>query len=869
MTDKLLRENGERLNSIFNSMQTGIVIIDAGTHIIVDANNAALEMIGAGRQEVVGHVCHRFICPMEAEVCPISELEEYLEKSESVLLRADGRRIPVFRSASTMTLDGHKYIIESVVDISDRKWMEELLIESEEKYRVIFETSGAATIIADEDRMIYMANREFVRISGYSREEIEGKKYWTEFVHPQDVEKMRCYHDERRLNGAGKRAPDKYEFRFIDKTGALHNCLVSVAVIQGTKKSVASMVDITEHKRTAEIVHDKEERFRNMVANVPGVIFRCLFNADRTMEFVSNAVEDISGYAPEEFMSGGSRAYTGIIHQDDRRKVAVSIGEAVKKKAQYSVEYRILHAGGGQRWVHEKGQGVFSPEGEPLFVDGSISDITERILKEDEIRHVYRMMRSILEKAPMGIYTVTASGAVDYVNFSMLIISGVSREEFMGYNVYEIPSYKRIGLDEKIRQAFEGESFVMEGVEYHGHRSEKYTIRNFTGMPLEEGNEKKVLVFVEDITERSRVEKLKDDFLNTVSHELRTPLAITREGLSLIIDRVAGDLNEKQTHILSVSKDNIDRLGRIINGLLDISKIDSGKAELKKNLVNMNALIRQAAVSFENRARHKGLELRLDLPPEEISIYADSDKVVQIFINLIGNALKFTEKGYIEISLKHSLGEITCAVRDSGAGISEENLPKLFSKFQQFGRRAGGGEKGTGLGLSIVKGLVEMHKGAIRVESRLGEGTSFIFTLPSFNSEELFREYITNGINEARSRDSRVSLIMISVVDFEGVRQRVPQERLHTVLRGMERLLEDSLRRAGDVAVKDTCEIIVLLSDCARESAVAVSGRLKEIVMEYLRQEGLEGEIKIDFGIATYPDEAGNEEELISKARNK
>ena len=869
MTDKLLRESGERLNSIFDSMQTGIVIIDAGTHTIVDANNAAVRMIGAQRREIIGHICFKFICPMESGGCPITEFGEYLEKSECMLLRADGNRVPVFKSASTITLDNHKYIIESLVDISERKWMEELLIESEEKYRVIFENTGAATIIADEDRMIYMANREFVRISGYAREEIEGKKYWTEFVHPQDLERMQCYHLDRRACCPGRKTPDKYEFRFLDKSGAVHNCLVTVAMIQGTKKSVASIVDITEHKRTAEIIHEKEERLRNIIANVPGVIFRSSFNADRTMEFISNAVENLSGYKPEDFMSGGSRAYTGIIHQEDRRRVGEIIGAAVAAKAQYAVEYRIFHAGGGQRWVLEKGQGVFSPEGEPLFLDGSIFDITERIQKEEEIRHVYRMMRSILEKAPMGIYTVNASGNIDYVNLSMLMISGVSREEFIGYNVYELPSYKRIGLDEKIKRAFDGESFFIGGVEYHGHKSEKNTIRNFTGMPLEEGHEKKILVFVEDITERSRVEKLKDEFLNTVSHELRTPLAITREGLSLIIDRIAGDLNEKQAHILSVAKDNIDRLGRIINGLLDISKIDSGKVELKKSLVDMNALIRQVAVSFENRIRQRGLELRLDLPPEEISIYADSDKVTQIFVNLVGNALKFTEKGHIEISLKHSLGEITCAVRDSGAGISEENIPKLFSKFQQFGRKAGGGEKGTGLGLSIVKSLVELHKGAIRVESRLGEGSSFVFTLPSFNSEELFREYITNGIKDARSRDARVSLIMISVVDFEGVRQRIPQERLHAALRGMERLLEESLRRAGDVAVKDTCEIIVLLSDCPRESAVAVSGRLKETVLDYLRREGLDKEIKVDFGIATYPDEAGNDEELISKARNK
>lgn len=230
--------------------------------------------------------------------------------------------------------------------------------------------------------------------------------------------------------------------------------------------------------------------------------------------------------------------------------------------------------------------------------------------------------------------------------------------------------------------------------------------------------------------ELMKLDQLKSEFISTVSHELRTPLSITKEGISLVVDEIPGKVNPKQKGILRTASENIDRLARIINDLLDISKIEAGKAELKKSPVDLRDLIKHVADSFSPEIKKKGLQLKVDLPQERAELNIDPDRITQVIINLVGNAVKFTEKGQVEIGLELKPDEVECSVSDSGVGIAADNLPKVFGKFQQFSRTAGGGAKGTGLGLSIVKGIVEMHGGKVRVESELGAGSKFTFSLP-------------------------------------------------------------------------------------------------------------------------------------------
>ncbi len=369
-----------------------------------------------------------------------------------------------------------------------------------------------------------------------------------------------------------------------------------------------------------------------------------------------------------------------------------------------------------------------------------------------------------------------------------------------------------------------------------------------------------------DVTKEKEVDRMKTEFVSTVSHELRTPLSITKEGLSLVLDGITGIIDEKQKRVLVTAKSNIDRLANIIDSLLDISKIEAGKVELKIDTVNLNDLISGLVSSFSNRAMNKGLELKVNLPEKQINVCVDAEKLIQIFTNLTANALKFTSKGYIEVSALEKEDEVECSVLDTGIGISGDDLPKVFSKFQQFSRVPGAGEKGTGLGLSIAKALVELHYGKIWVESQFGKGSKFSFTLPKYNTEALFRRYIKKGIEEAGKKNSMFSLIVVSVALPVPTEKENSQE-MELLLKDIEGAIKSCLRRKDDLVVKAASAIMVFLNDCLREGALVVQVRLQQAVEDVLAKKWLGKEANLHFGLAVYPDDAKDDEELLMKAK--
>jgi len=382
----------------------------------------------------------------------------------------------------------------------------------------------------------------------------------------------------------------------------------------------------------------------------------------------------------------------------------------------------------------------------------------------------------------------------------------------------------------------------------------------------EKGERLGFVITIRDITAEKEVDRMKTEFISTVSHELRTPLSITKEGISLVLDGITGKINEKQGKILTIAKGNIDRLARIIGSLLDISKIETGSMELKKERVDITNLIEQVASSFEQKIKKKDLELKVKFPKEGIDVYAEGDKIIEVFTNLLGNALKFTEKGYIEISAKELEDEIECVVSDTGIGISKDDLPNLFNKFQQFGRIDGAGEKGTGLGLSIVKGIVESHHGKIQVESTPGIGSKFIFTLPKYIAiQELYSEYIDGGIREAIKMNSKMSLLLVSVFELDKLKQKLTRQIFDSTLKDIEEMIRNNHVRSGDVVVSENNQNMVLVNNCDQESILKVENRIEKMLDDYLKDRNLTKEIKFVFGSATYPDDGVNAEKLLEK----
>jgi len=350
---------------------------------------------------------------------------------------------------------------------------------------------------------------------------------------------------------------------------------------------------------------------------------------------------------------------------------------------------------------------------------------------------IYEIIRAILEVAPIGIYIVNSKGRIDYVNAIMLTISGDTYEDFKTMNVFELPTYKELGLDDKIKSVFDGNSFSMQAVKYTSHFSKKTTVRNIIGIPLEEEKEKKALIFIEDITQIKKAEDesmkamaIKSQFISTVSHELRTPLAIIKWYLDTVQDETVGKLNEKQKELLTTAKENADRLTRLINNVLDYQKLEVGWTEFKTKEEDVNSLIENAAKNMRPLAVNKKLELKLSLSKDLPEIKIDKDKITQVLTNLINNALKFTDNGTITVTSKKEGNTISIAVSDTGFGIKKEDMDKLFHTFSQIPVSEEGTRGGTGLGLAISKRIVQEHRGKIDVQSEHGKGSTFKIYLP-------------------------------------------------------------------------------------------------------------------------------------------
>jgi len=227
-----------------------------------------------------------------------------------------------------------------------------------------------------------------------------------------------------------------------------------------------------------------------------------------------------------------------------------------------------------------------------------------------------------------------------------------------------------------------------------------------------------------------QLDLLKDDLIATVSHELKTPLSTIKDFTSILLEEPP-KLTDDQSEYIGIINSNIDRLSRLVENILDNKRIKPEKMKLKREFVNIIHLAQYVVSMLKPTADKMNITLKTTYSKSRINVYLDSDRVVQVFMNLLSNALKFTQQnGHVSISIEEKQSQIECSVTDTGVGIAPENLDKLFLKFRRFGPKAETGHRGVGLGLAIAKEIVDMHNGKIWVESKVKKGAKFIFTLP-------------------------------------------------------------------------------------------------------------------------------------------
>jgi len=366
-------------------------------------------------------------------------------------------------------------------------------------------------------------------------------------------------------------------------------------------------------------------------------------------------------------------------------------------------------------------------------------DHAERKRAEKALRASEQEFRTLTEAMPQIVWVTRADGWNIYFNQQWVDYTGLTLEESYGHswNTPFHPDDKQRVWD-ALQQATQNNDVY--SLECRLRRADGvYRWWLVRGVPFRDAAGKIVKWFgtCTDIDGIKRAAEAlvelahtKAKFTAMVSHELRSPIAVIKEALNIVLDGLTGPLNNEQKDVLETSKEHVDRLGRLINNVLDCQKIEAGKMgyDLREN--DLNDVAREVHKSMTILSKRKNLDLRLELGEGLTKMKFDREKIVQVLLNLVSNAIKNTTTGSVTVSTQRESGEVHVRVRDTGKGIPAEDLPKLFIPFERIDRLREQEKGGTGLGLSIAKELVLAHHGKIWAESEMGMGTTFHVTLP-------------------------------------------------------------------------------------------------------------------------------------------
>ncbi len=464
-----------------------------------------------------------------------------------------------------------------------------------------------------------------------------------------------------------------------------------------------------------------------------------------------------------------------------------------------------------------------------------------------------RLSKFSIDHAVDALLWLDADGRVLYGNASAARILGGAPDQLVAQSFFEIAPDLNPGLwrelwkEIRARGNFSFE-FSLLGAE-NRPRQVELTVYRFEIAPQEFA-----CVFFRDLEERQRLKLMEQEFVSTVSHELRTPLTVIREGVSQVADGLRGEINDKQARALSIALTGIDRLGRMIGDLLDLSKMESDKVTPRRERIDLSILAREVAVTFQTMATDRAIDLRITIPAGPVIVFADKDRLIQVLTNLLGNAFKFTERGRIVLSVWMDPGSVSCAVEDSGVGLSSDDLGKIFSKFEQLGRLSVTGERGTGLGLSICKAILDVHKGRIWGESAgPSKGSRFIFELPRQNARDVFLEQLSPVLQEVALRGGSLSTVTFDIFSAEG--STVPDAYIMTALEGLENLVRQHQGRKPAILIKDVNAVYLAMPSTVAKEADRMALQIQTAFQEALAREGLASRLETRYRIANFPDD--------------
>ncbi len=455
---------------------------------------------------------------------------------------------------------------------------------------------------------------------------------------------------------------------------------------------------------------------------------------------------------PPEFEDGGPERYHPYVHPDDRHLLDAADRSALTPGGHYFAEYRIIRPNGEVRWLREQGESVRDDAGRLVRVTGVTQDVTSRKRADEALAAERDVLTTLMDNLPDAVYVKDTQSRFLRINPAGAHGIGASDPaEALGktdFDFFPQSLAEEFFADEQ-RVVATGEPRLNKlEAQDDDPETARWWLTSTVPLRNREGDTVGLVGSSRDVTDLRRLEdelraakeaaeaasRAKSDFLATMSHELRTPMNAIIGYAHLLLDGLDGPLSEEQHGDVRRIASAADRLLTLINDVLDLAKIESGRFDLAPEQVRLDEVIEQVRTELAPQMASRGIDLVVDLEADLPPIPADPQRLRQILLNLAANAVKFSGQGRVTIAARASAGAIAIAVSDTGIGIDPEVVPFIFDEFRQADSGTARRYGGTGLGLAITRRLVELHGGAIEVESTPGSGSTFVVRLPAVGS---------------------------------------------------------------------------------------------------------------------------------------
>jgi PAS domain S-box-containing protein len=665
--------------------------------------------------------------------------------------------------------------VGSISDIDDRKHAEDAIRQREELLRSIADNIPDGTIyqvIRDPngvDRLNYISSG--IRRYGFEPQAV--------IANISLLAKQHFESDHRKMlqimaESAKNLTPARYQVRRRLPSGEVRcSSFNSVPrrLEDGSTVWDGVEIDITDLKRTELALRESERRFSSLANTSPIGIFRS--NLDGQITYVNDRCCQIVGLDRAEMLGKG---WERSIHAEDRDRVLQSRLNSISNLKICDLEYRFLHGDGEIVWINAIAVPERDDRGKIIAYIGTLNDITDRkqaeiALKslnikleqkvEERTIELVRLNQKLMREIEMRLeaekairlreseYKALAEHSPDLIarfdrQLHPLYINPAAQQNFgIFLDNFGNKTLEREEMSEKTYEAIE------RGLTDVFAKAEVKTIE--VAIPIPQGEEKfyqtylvpelseagvvkSVLSIARDLTELKKVDRLKNEFLSIVSHELRTPLTSIRGSLGLLATGIYESKPDKAKRMLEIAAMDCERLVRLVNDILSLERLESGRITLIKEICAANNLMEKARESLQTIADRDRIQLEVIPVDSSIfaDIYADSDAILQVLTNLLSNAIKFSPP-HSTITLSAELREnlVLFQVRDRGRGIPSDKLELIFQRFQQVDVSDSRRKGGTGLGLAICRQIIEQHGGKIWAESSLGDGSRFYFSLPA------------------------------------------------------------------------------------------------------------------------------------------